>query len=141
MKRAWQNVTRSMDQRVLRSNSVQKKRAKSKGGRDDTVRNSDSSAHSDRAASAQAAYCAHHIPSDNSYWAEADDPPGGYIKCKYSDDCQRVITHADRVNSLRRALHGTAALFRQLGVEHMLYGGSAIGQYRCGDVLPWDVDC
>ncbi len=25
--------------------------------------------------------------------------------------------------------------------QFVLFGGSAIGAYRCGDGLPWDLDC
>lgn len=89
-------------------------------------------------------YCPHHIPVDAPYWQETEQyhqTNPGYIKCQYSDDCRRPTTNADRVNSIRRALAGTKALFNTLEVEHVLYGGSLIGQHRCGDVLPWDVDC
>lgn len=97
----------------------------------------------DSASPAQA-YCAHHIPVDSWYWPATEQyhiTHPGYVKCEYSDGCKRPIRNMDRVTSLRNALKGTSALLKNLGIKHMLYGGSAIGQYRCGDVLPWDVDC
>merc|ERR1719161_1841409 len=51
-----------------------------------------------------------------------------------------MITNADRVDALRKLLRGTKSFLGKLGIDYMLYGGSAIGQYRCGDVLPWDGD-
>lgn len=89
-------------------------------------------------------YCCHHVPVNNPYWEEVEDyskTHPGYIKCKYSDGCTRPITNGNRVGSLRRALFGSQTLFHYLGVQAILYGGSALGQYRCGDVIPWDVDC
>lgn len=89
-------------------------------------------------------YCPQHIPENDPYWQETenyDETHHGYIKCDLSDGCSRPVTNADRVRSLRRALKGTAALLGHLGIDSLLYGGSAIGYYRCGDVIPWDVDC
>lgn len=93
---------------------------------------------------AESAYCCHHLPNDDPYWGEVqnyDQTHPGYIKCQYSDNCQRHVTNTMRVDSIRRALAGSKALFHKLGIQSLLYGGSAIGQYRCGDVIPWDVDC
>lgn len=95
-------------------------------------------------ATVESAYCCHHVSEDDAYWQETEQwhiTNPGYIKCQYSDGCNRKVTNGMRVKSIRRALHGAQQLFHNLNVQSMLYGGSAIGQYRCGDVIPWDVDC
>merc|ERR1719387_2653481 len=51
-----------------------------------------------------------------------------------------TITNADRVAALRKMLGAVKALMGNLRMDYFLYGGSAVGQYRCGDVLPWDGD-
>lgn len=92
----------------------------------------------------KSAFCCHHVPGNDPYWQETEkyhQTHPGYIKCQYSDGCTRRVTNSMRVKSIRRALLGSRALFQNLGVESLLYGGSAIGQFRCGDVIPWDVDC
>lgn len=90
------------------------------------------------------AYCCHHVPDNHPYWQETEkyhQTHPGYIKCEFSDNCKRQVTNGMRVKSIRRALKGSQSLFQKLDVPSLLYGGSAIGQLRCGDVIPWDVDC
>lgn len=90
------------------------------------------------------AYCCHHLTDNDPYWQETEKyhlTHPGYIKCDYSDGCTRKVTNSMRVKSIRRALSGARQIFSNLKVQSLLYGGSAIGQYRCGDVIPWDVDC
>merc|ERR1719375_2609199 len=90
-------------------------------------------------------YCPYQIPMDAGYWQETEDygsTAKGYLKCNVAEHrCQKPVTNADRVDSIRRALKGTSKLLASLRVPSILYGGSALGMYRCGDVLPWDVDC
>jgi hypothetical protein len=95
-------------------------------------------------ATAETAYCCHHLSDDDPYWQETEKyhiTYPGYIKCQYSDGCNRKVTNGMRVKSIRRALKGTKQLLTKLNVQNLLYGGAALGQYRCGDVIPWDVDC
>merc|ERR1719160_709316 len=89
-------------------------------------------------------YCPHHIPANSPYWQQTEpyhETHPGYVKCEFSDGCKRRITNGERVTSIRNALHGTTSLLRHLGIDYMLNAGSAIGQWRCGDVIPWDLDC
>lgn len=93
---------------------------------------------------AKSAYCCSHLPAHDPYWHETEQyskTHPGYLKCQYSDGCTRTVTNSMRVESIRRALKGSQALFQSLDVPSLLYGSSAIGQFRCGDVIPWDVDC
>lgn len=145
VERIWRNMTRSQEnagarrgqpfrQKVPGSKSVHQKLGQSSGASHDLEDSGKSGG----------GYCAHHIPVDNPYWLATenyDETHHGYIKCQYSDGCKRPVENRHRVTSLRNALHGAQALFNSLEVEYLLYGGSAIGQYRCGDVIPWDVDC
>jgi hypothetical protein len=61
-------------------------------------------------------------------------------KCQQTGDPCPYITNSDRITALRKLLGATKTLLGRLNVDYMLYGGTAIGQYRCGDVLPWDAD-
>lgn len=93
---------------------------------------------------AGSAYCCHQLAYDDPYWQETENyhvTYPGYIKCEYSDSCTRKVTNSMRVKSIRRALKGAQQAFSNMNVQSLLYGGSAMGQYRCKDVIPWDVDC
>lgn len=83
--------------------------------------------------------CAHHLPARHPYWRQQDHY--GFkrnFKCM-KDGCPQ-ITNADRVNSLRRLLSVTDKLMKFFHADYFLYAGTAVGQQRCGDVLPWDKD-
>jgi hypothetical protein len=95
--------------------------------------------------------CAADIPSDNPYWGGQDKYGMGHHKCIHAGKPEAAgvanakspcpyISNRYRVDALRRLLKVTHTLMVNLKVDYMLYGGSAIGQYRCKDVLPWDVD-
>lgn len=95
--------------------------------------------------------CAADLPDDNPYWGGQDRYSMGHHKCQHSGkpeaqgiasargDCPYISNRA-RVDALRKLLTVTHMLMENLKVDYMLYGGSAIGQYRCKDVLPWDGD-
>jgi drug/metabolite transporter (DMT)-like permease len=61
--------------------------------------------------------------------------------CDYRHPCDKQGTNLERLNSIRGLLGRTKTLLDDLQIEYAIYGGSAIGQERCGDVLPWDKDC
>eukprot|EP00747_Dinoflagellata_sp_TGD_P127414 gnl/TRDRNA2_/TRDRNA2_174400_c0_seq39.p1 gnl/TRDRNA2_/TRDRNA2_174400_c0~~gnl/TRDRNA2_/TRDRNA2_174400_c0_seq39.p1 ORF type:complete len:445 (+),score=60.91 gnl/TRDRNA2_/TRDRNA2_174400_c0_seq39:129-1463(+) len=91
--------------------------------------------------------CAWQIPVDDPYWKQKDSYwvwDGShwvaYNSCRYSNNCKKEYTNAERVISIRKTLSITHQFLNKYGVTHALYGGSAIGAYRCKDVLPWDVD-
>ena len=62
----------------------------------------------------------------------------GHNVCAYSHGCTLKVSNKESVEILRGALEHTKELLRNYGIPYILYGGSAIGQYRCQDVLPWD---
>eukprot|EP00747_Dinoflagellata_sp_TGD_P127434 gnl/TRDRNA2_/TRDRNA2_174400_c0_seq7.p1 gnl/TRDRNA2_/TRDRNA2_174400_c0~~gnl/TRDRNA2_/TRDRNA2_174400_c0_seq7.p1 ORF type:complete len:453 (+),score=63.22 gnl/TRDRNA2_/TRDRNA2_174400_c0_seq7:131-1489(+) len=91
--------------------------------------------------------CAWQIPVDDPYWKQKDSywvwnghQWVAYNSCRYSNGCKKQYTNAERVTSIRKTLSVTHQFLKKFGVYHALYGGSAIGAYRCKDVLPWDVD-
>jgi hypothetical protein len=95
--------------------------------------------------------CAADVPDDDPYWNQMDSYvvkqafPGGtynvtYNECRYSDGCKKQFTNRERVQSMRATVHATKQLMVKHSMQHLLFGGVAIGAYRCGDVLPWDVD-
>eukprot|EP00747_Dinoflagellata_sp_TGD_P127387 gnl/TRDRNA2_/TRDRNA2_174400_c0_seq14.p1 gnl/TRDRNA2_/TRDRNA2_174400_c0~~gnl/TRDRNA2_/TRDRNA2_174400_c0_seq14.p1 ORF type:complete len:472 (+),score=72.16 gnl/TRDRNA2_/TRDRNA2_174400_c0_seq14:52-1467(+) len=91
--------------------------------------------------------CAWQIPVDDPYWKQKDsywisdgDHRVAYNSCRYSNDCEKQYTNLERLTSIRNTLSVTHQFLKKFGVDYALYGGSAIGAYRCKDVLPWDVD-
>lgn len=95
--------------------------------------------------------CAADLPDDNPYWGGQDRYGMGHHKCVHAGKPEAegipsaewpcpYITNRARVHALRQLLSATHKLMMNLHVEYMLYGGSAIGQFRCEDVLPWDGD-
>lgn len=76
--------------------------------------------------------------SENSpYMVSQDVPDYGHLVKKYYSP----VTNLERINSIRGLLDQTRRHLDQLHVPYALYGGSALGQRRCRDVLPWDADC
>lgn len=84
-------------------------------------------------------------PGDQTgpFWQSGDKwfQDRSHAVCEYSDGCQRQFSSLERVDSIRRALVATRDLLKGSGIPYMLWGGSMLGQARCGDVLPWDNDC
>lgn len=85
--------------------------------------------------------CPGDVPSDAVYWKMKRAPQSHHNLCQYSQSCTMQISNLERVRIIRGALEKTKNLLQSKGVPYILYGGSAIGQHRCNDVLPWDVDC
>lgn len=95
--------------------------------------------------------CAADLPAHSPYWDGQDHYGMTHHKCKDAGTpaaqgipsakypCPRITNRA-RVDALRKLLKVTHTLMVNLNIDYMLYGGSAIGQYRCRDVLPWDAD-
>lgn len=95
--------------------------------------------------------CAADLPDNDPYWAAQDHYGMNHHKCKHAGTpsaegipsakypCPYISNRA-RVDALRKLLKVTHTLMVNLKIDYMLYGGSAIGQYRCKDVLPWDGD-
>eukprot|EP00747_Dinoflagellata_sp_TGD_P027466 gnl/TRDRNA2_/TRDRNA2_132630_c0_seq4.p1 gnl/TRDRNA2_/TRDRNA2_132630_c0~~gnl/TRDRNA2_/TRDRNA2_132630_c0_seq4.p1 ORF type:complete len:551 (-),score=119.80 gnl/TRDRNA2_/TRDRNA2_132630_c0_seq4:122-1774(-) len=91
--------------------------------------------------------CASEVPLDDPYWKQKDSytiKKNGhditYNECRYSDGCKRQYTNLERLRSIRQTLAVTHRFLEAQNVQHVLFGGSAVGAYRCNDVLPWDVD-
>eukprot|EP00747_Dinoflagellata_sp_TGD_P127435 gnl/TRDRNA2_/TRDRNA2_174400_c0_seq8.p1 gnl/TRDRNA2_/TRDRNA2_174400_c0~~gnl/TRDRNA2_/TRDRNA2_174400_c0_seq8.p1 ORF type:complete len:453 (+),score=72.38 gnl/TRDRNA2_/TRDRNA2_174400_c0_seq8:52-1410(+) len=91
--------------------------------------------------------CAWQIPVDDPYWKQKDsywvsngDERVAYNACVYSNGCKKQYTNLERLASIRKTLSVTHQFLKKFGVHYALHGGSAIGAYRCKDVLPWDVD-
>lgn len=83
--------------------------------------------------------CAHHLPVNSPYWNQQESY--GISRndvCKYKG-CPG-LTNAKRVASLRSLLKATNTLMTRFKAEYFIYAGTAVGQQRCGDVLPWDKD-
>lgn len=85
--------------------------------------------------------CPSDIPDDAPYWSEKMWRDRTHTVCEYVDDCNMMITNRERHQSIRNALAMTKQTLDGRSVPYVLYAGSAIGQYRCKDVLPWDKDC
>eukprot|EP00747_Dinoflagellata_sp_TGD_P183508 gnl/TRDRNA2_/TRDRNA2_38429_c0_seq1.p1 gnl/TRDRNA2_/TRDRNA2_38429_c0~~gnl/TRDRNA2_/TRDRNA2_38429_c0_seq1.p1 ORF type:complete len:687 (+),score=197.55 gnl/TRDRNA2_/TRDRNA2_38429_c0_seq1:121-2061(+) len=91
--------------------------------------------------------CADMVPADDPYWSAKDtymiksgNDTIAYNECRYSEGCTKQFTNLERINSIRNTLRVTHQFLEAQGVQHTLFGGSAVGAYRCQDVLPWDVD-
>jgi len=67
--------------------------------------------------------------------------PYGHVDCDYRQPCSKKGTNLARLNSIRGVLGRIKTLMNGIGVGYVIHAGSAIGQQRCGDVLPWDTDC
>lgn len=84
-------------------------------------------------------------PSDHSensaYFQEMVYPNKVHTICDYRQPCNKKGTNLERLKSIRGLLAATKSLLDGNQVPYALYQGSAIGQHRCGDVLPWDADC
>lgn len=81
--------------------------------------------------------CPAHVSENSPFWFEPAISDGVHIVKEY----YRPVTNLERLNSIRGLLVRTKQHFNELGVPYLLYAGSALGQQRCKDVLPWDVDC
>jgi len=76
-------------------------------------------------------------------------PTGAYaaypahIKYCHTPPCpvQGSVSNIKRFNSIRGLLAATKKVLDGAGVPYALYQGTAIGQARCQDVIPWDTDC
>jgi len=53
----------------------------------------------------------------------------------------RNLTNLERFHAIRAVLAATKSMFDSMGIESFLVFGTALGQARCADVIPWDVDC
>lgn len=91
--------------------------------------------------------CPGDIPASDPYWSQSDsytiEKDGQkiiYNDCRYSNGCTKQFMNWQRFTSIRSTLWVTKSFLERMNVQYVLYGGSAIGAYRCGDVLPWDVD-
>jgi len=85
--------------------------------------------------------CPQDVPADAPYWSEKHYPDRSHCVCEYAGGCHKMFTNRERFESIQRALAMTKQTLDAQGIGYVLYGGSAIGQYRCGNVLPWDADC
>lgn len=89
--------------------------------------------------------CVRDVPENHAYWDERDTywkNGQAYVACRYNKECKGgPWTNRERVAAIRRSLHATKSLLDDREIPYTLFGGSAIGQYRCEDVLPWDLDC
>jgi len=85
--------------------------------------------------------CPSEVSEDSPYMQEYVLPNKIHTICKYRQPCDKVGTNLERLQSIRGLLKATKKELNKRGVSYALYGGSAIGQQRCEDVLPWDADC
>jgi len=85
--------------------------------------------------------CPANVSELSPYMLEEVPPDGVHVVCKYRQPCDRPGTNLERLNSIRGLLKKTKLVLDYLQVPYALAGGSAIGQQRCNDVLPWDSDC
>jgi len=85
--------------------------------------------------------CAADASDQDPYWNEMVNVVADHIECKYRKPCDKKTSNLDRLNSIRGVLGKAKTLLDGLNIEYSIYAGSAIGQERCGDVLPWDADC
>lgn len=85
--------------------------------------------------------CPRDVPENAPYWSEKHWRDRTHTVCEYVDDCNSMVSNRERHDSIRNALAVTKQTLDGASVPYVLYGGSAIGQYRCEDVLPWDADC
>lgn len=85
--------------------------------------------------------CPADVSVTSPYMLEHVLPNVHHTMCDYRQPCDRRGPNLERLNSIRGLLKQTKKLLNGLGVPYALYGGSAIGQERCRDVLPWDSDC
>lgn len=99
------------------------------------------------ASSALPPACPSNVPSTDPYWSQMDSyaisKSGSWVvynECRYSNGCRRPFSNLERVESLRRLLKVTQGFLIEKGVQFILYGGTAIGAFRCRDVLPWEFD-
>jgi len=85
--------------------------------------------------------CPADVSETSPYMTENVLPNKYHTICNYRQPCDRRGTNLERLQSIRGLLQQTKKLLNGLAVPYAVYGGSAIGQQRCGDVLPWDSDC
>lgn len=85
--------------------------------------------------------CPADVSPDSPYMQEHVLPDPVHTICKYRQPCDRKGSNLERLQSIRGLLGRTKQLMNDIGIPYAIYGGSAIGQHRCGDVLPWDSDC
>jgi len=84
--------------------------------------------------------CPGDLNASASYWSETADIHDHRAECQSGEGCQ-TLTNLERMVAVRGALHATKTLLNNRSVPYVLYAGSALGQSRCNDVLPWDSDC
>jgi hypothetical protein len=85
--------------------------------------------------------CPADVSETGPYMTEYVLPNKVHTICDYRKPCNRRGTNLERLNSIRGLLKQTKKLLNGASVPYALYGGSAVGQERCRDVLPWDADC
>lgn len=85
--------------------------------------------------------CPADVAEDSPYMQELVLPDEIHTICKYRQPCDRKGSNLERLQSIRGLLARTKQLMNDIDVPYAIYGGSAIGQHRCRDVLPWDSDC
>jgi len=84
--------------------------------------------------------CPKDVPESGAYF-KALVSPHHHVDCDYRHPCSKQGTNLERLNSIRGVLGRMKTLLDGLNVQYAIYAGSAIGQERCEDVLPWDSDC
>jgi len=85
--------------------------------------------------------CPADVSETSPYMTEMVLPNTVHTICDYRTPCDRKGTNLERLKSIRGLLAQTKKHLNAIGVPYAIYGGSAIGQERCRDVLPWDNDC
>lgn len=85
--------------------------------------------------------CPNDVSEKSAYMTEVVNNDEAYTICEWRKPCNRPGTNLERVSSIRGLLKRTKQLMDDIKVPYALYGGSALGQERCKDVLPHDVDC
>lgn len=80
----------------------------------------------------------------------ADLPPGSHWPSQIAPNdhghhvleyVKASITNLQRLQSIRGVLAAAKEMLDDLHIQHFLVFGTALGQERCQDVIPWDVDC
>jgi len=84
--------------------------------------------------------CPKDVPASSPWFTELVTPHG-HVDCEFRSPCNKQGTNLERLNSIRGVLGRMKTLLNGLNINYAIYAGSAIGQERCEDVLPWDGDC
>lgn len=88
--------------------------------------------------------CVSELSDDDPWWSLESDLGLSDLKdhfvCKFSNNCTSVPTNFERVSSLRKLMQVTDRFLNELNVTYTLASGTAVGAYRCNDVVPWDAD-